>query len=208
MAGSLREAHRQFPAGPVDKPDGRTLLGARRGNSCTPVRTRRARSFSDSIVKQPACIAVRRTASLRSPMHAHSSKRDSSSPLLVGVEFAVISLPLTHVRERSAERRLNSSGTLRCRVPCYPTRSPPGAPLWRLFTSGPCFRGGTGGTIPTCPWRLPPLSFHSRVQPLKADPRSRAGRLPEASRGGDCESQAAGATPGSANQAPLEDALT
>src|SRR5882724_928116 len=74
----------------------------------------------------------------------------------------------------------------------------PALHLWRLFTSEPS--SGEG-----------PVSITHRghaasaavvpfpVQPLKADPRSRAGRPPEASRGGDCESQAAGATPCSAN---------
>ena len=61
--------------------------------------------FSDSLVKQPACIAVRRTASLRSPMHAHSNRRDSS-PLLFGRRgVRLLFLSLTGVRERSAERR-------------------------------------------------------------------------------------------------------
>ena len=163
--------------------------------------------FSDSLVKQPACIAVRRTASLRSPMHAHFNRLDSS-PLLFGRRgVRLLFLSLTGVRERSAERRYGLH-----LAPCGAARRvtgtrTPGAPLWRFFTSGPCFRGGTGGSRPHVSMRLSPFSFHSRVQPLKADPRSRAGRLPEASRSGDCESQAAGATPRSANMTPHESAL-
>ena len=57
--------------------------------------------FSDSHVKQRI-----QTDVIHRPHH------------LVGVGTAVISLPLTHVRERSAERRYVLVCTLRCRVPC------------------------------------------------------------------------------------------
>ena len=93
-------------------------------------------------------------------------------------------------------------------MPCYSGTLASRRSTVAVFHLGAVLPGRDRGNDPHVSMRLSPPSFHSRVQPLKADPRSRAGRLPEASRGGECESQAAGATPGSAKKTPLDGALT
>src|SRR5438477_11973639 len=68
-----------------------------------------ASAFSDSHFKQPA-LARKIPNSVTDMIHRPH--------YLVGVGSAVIFLSLTHVRERSAERRYVLVCTLRCHVPC------------------------------------------------------------------------------------------
>ena len=126
-------------------------------------------------------------------------RRDSSAPSF-GRRGVRRHFPSPHPRE-GAERRkaLGRHGTF-AKAPraLRSARSPSGAPLVASLDLGAIFRGADRRAEPSaCPG-----GFRRRrsvpVQPLKADPRSRAGRLPEATRGGVCETQAAGATPGSA----------
>ena len=162
----------------------------------------------------PAPAHLRQTDVRHRPhsLSGHSAAKTRVNALLgpPSSSFPHPTLPFPHnVRERSAERRWVTSGTLRRRrVPCDRHARLPAlhcgyfSPRSRTSGEGPGARG------PTCHLRLPPPSFRSRVQPLKADPRSRAGRPPEAPRSGDCESQAAGTTPCSTSMTPHDSALT
>src|SRR5919106_6218012 len=67
---------------------------------------------------------------------------------LAGAGSAVTFLPLTHVRERSAERRLVSPWHQAVPRAGRPARTPPGAPPRRFWAQSPYFFVGPEGFSP------------------------------------------------------------
>ena len=152
--------------------------------------------ISDSIVKQPAC------------EHAYSIRRDSSSPLFGRRGGRRPLPPLIHMRERSAERRFNSSGTLRRRRALCDQRAH--LPALHRGVSRPRDRAYRARTERDQPSRIPdgfrrPRSGPS--QPFKAAPRSRDGRRPEATRDPVCVTGARAPHLAPSTKTPLADAL-
>src|SRR5665647_1712957 len=96
--------------------------------------------------------------------------------------FDLVAPALKNAREWSAERRHQQSCALRRRRVLRSTRSPLGAPPAAFLSPAPCFRARDGGLVPALIRAAFAALRPRRVQPFKADPLSRAGRLPEASR--------------------------
>src|SRR6266545_1722993 len=117
------------------------------------------------------------------------------------------------MRERSAERRLVTLGTLRRRPRAVlPARAPPGAPLVAFFrTRGTVLPGPDRGAEPRPdPGGLAAALHPDRVQPLKAAPllMKRHGRSSETTRGPVCVNTGTRAPHlCSANMTPHESAL-
>ena len=114
-----------------------------------------------------------------------------------------------NARAWSAERRHRLVPCLSAgRAPCDQRASPLGAPLVAFLSPGPCFRVPDRGLWPPSSGKLSLSLRQHRVQPLKADPRSRAGRvtrgLPKA---GVRSSPPAGAASHPAVTTPHESAL-
>src|SRR5258708_35893462 len=93
-----------------------------------------------------------------------------------GVGTAVTFLPLTHVRDRSAERRLDSPWPLAAPRAVVPARPPPGAPPRRFFTRSPCFFRRTRRLRRPVIQAALALPFIRRCPATKGGPLSGSGR--------------------------------
>ncbi|MEA2928781.1 MAG: hypothetical protein QOG38_1209 [Hyphomicrobiales bacterium] len=111
-------------------------------------------------------------------------------------------LPENEGAERRKALQLRAA-FLRTRRALGEGRTPPGAPLRRFRSPGPCFRDVDGGLFARPIRRLSPPSS-CPVQPLKAEPRSGPGRLPRASRTCACEAQAQAPHPVPLSRTPHE----
>ena len=147
------------------------VRGLRPRPGMTAEQTTRRRVFSDSIVKQPALARTFQQTRFIVPIFWSAIAR----PTRVNALWGPPSSSFPHTRE-GAERRkaLSSFWHLgRCRVPCDRHARLPALHRGVCRTSGPCFRGRTGGVSLTLSRRLSPPFIRPRPA-TEGSPRSRA----------------------------------
>ena len=189
---------------------GRHFVTARpRRDSATAVSSRGAARRTSRRGRLPRRLNFRFTCqTVRVHMHAHSNRRDSSSPLFVRRGGRRPFPSLTGVRERSAGRALwSSSRTLRCCAPCDRHAHPPALHRGDFglgHRASSSDRRTISSRYPGSACALPFIQTspsHSRRPPHR-------GRTVPKPPGTGLRTSPAGATPCSANMTPHESALS